>query len=128
MRALKSMAWAFGLGAIVLCISGCPDDPAPADAGGLDATMMGNPDAPPNNPDATEIPDTGPGPMDAAPDAGVDPDTGVGDTGGGRLLFSDFVKGLINTQTNGTSEPTALPPEGTFIDTEDPAEYQILFP
>lgn len=102
----------------------CSDDPEPADGGvGMDASV--SPDAPPGQPDAPSTPDTGPGPMDAAVDGGMGPaDTGPNP----GMLFSDFVKNLINTQTNATSSPVALPAEGTLTDTEDQAEYQVLFP
>ncbi len=127
MRALERIALALVLSATALGGVACSDDPEPVDAGSADASVgldaIGNPDA-------TETPDTGPGPMDADVDGGVAPDTGVVPDGGvgPQQRFSDFVKNLINTQTNGTSSPVLLPPEGSLIDSEDPAEYEDLFP
>jgi hypothetical protein len=101
-----------------MIISGCDcgdtdgdgDAAVPADGGiradGGDATVP---------PDGGE--DGGMGNPDAEPDAGGD----------GGNTFAEFVKDLINNQTNETGNPVDLP-NPDLPDNEDPAEYNDLFP
>ncbi len=94
----------------VLALPGCNDDPGttvqpPYDGGPPPVTGGGEPDG-------------------STSDGAI---TGDGSTNpdGGTRDFSDFVKVLVNTQTNATSKPASV--DGTFTDRQTQADYPPAF-